>query len=53
MIVKVRTEENKKNMVEKKRFLKGRKEWIKEDQTFRERTMEWKLRVVRVVYGKI
>ncbi|EZA51537.1 hypothetical protein X777_09784 [Ooceraea biroi] len=63
-IIKIRTEENRKKILENKRKLRGRKIWIEEDQTFNERKIKWKLRQiageeertgkkVKLGYGKI
>lgn len=46
LIVKVRSEENKRKILENKRKLKGRNVWIEEDLTFKERKMRWNLRKV-------
>lgn len=46
LIVKVRSEENKRKILENKRKLKGRSVWIEEDLTFKERKMRWNLRRV-------
>lgn len=46
LIVKVRSEENKRKILENKRKLKGGSIWIEEDLSFKERKMRWNLRRV-------
>lgn len=46
LIVKVRSEENKRKILENKRKLKGGSIWIEEDLSFKERKMKWNLRRV-------
>lgn len=62
VIVKVTSEENKRNILEKRGRLKGKDIGIEEDQTFKEREMRWNLRriaeeeerkLVRVGYNGI
>lgn len=38
--------------MERTRKLRGRKIWIKEDKTFKERKIEWKLRRIAKKEGK-
>lgn len=48
-MVRVRNEEQKREIMERKRKLKGRKEKIMEDWTWQERKMRWKLEEKRQV----
>lgn len=64
VIVKLKSEESRRRILENKRKLRGKEIWIEEDQTFKERKMKWKLRQiageeerrgerVRIGYGKL
>lgn len=64
VIVKVKSEESRRKILENKGKLRGKEVWIEEDQTFKERKMKWKLRRiageeerrgerVRIGYGKL
>lgn len=44
IVVKLREEEMKREVMRNKGKLKGKEIWIEEDQTFRERRIKWKLR---------
>lgn len=44
VIVRLKSEEDKKKILENERKLKGKEIWIEEDQTFKERKMKWRLR---------
>lgn len=64
VLVRLKTEEDKRKILENKRKIKKKEIWIEEDLTFGERKMKWKLRQimeeeerkgekVKVGYGKI
>lgn len=64
VIVKVKSDESRRKILENKRKLRGKEVWIEKDQTFKERKMKWKLRQiageeerreerVRIGYGKL
>lgn len=64
ILVRLKDEEQKKEIWDKKKMLRGRKERIMEDWTWKERRMRWRLeemakeeekkgRKVRISYGKI
>jgi len=64
MGIKIEDSERRKEILEKRRNLRGRRERIMEDWTWRDRRMRWKLEVlareeerkernVRIGYGKI
>lgn len=44
VVVKLKSEEARKKILENKSRLKGREIWIEEDQTFREWKIKWKLK---------
>lgn len=46
--MKLRSEENKWKIIDRKRRLKGTDIWTKEDKTFSERKIEWKRRLRRI-----
>lgn len=46
VIVKLKSEESRRKILENKRKLRGKEIWIEEDQTFKERKMKWKLRQI-------
>lgn len=63
VIVKLKTEESRRKILENKKKVRGKEIWI-EDQIFKEREMKWKLRQiageeerrgkrVRIGYGKL
>lgn len=53
ILVKLRNEKQKKEVIEKKKRLRGRKESVMEDWTWKERRMRWKFEeIARVEEGK-
>lgn len=44
VLVKLKTEEDRRKVLENKKKIKGKEIWIEEDLTYGERKMKWKLR---------